>query len=204
LLRRRSSRGALLLLWLLLPASAFGADWELRAEEDGIRVYTRPVPGSPVAAMRAEITILAPVDALLGVLMDAGKLPEWFPNCPTARVLSQQADVQLRYVVTAAPWPVDSRDAIYRYRVSRDANAGSATIRVDVAPDAHPRQEGYVRVLEAEGRWRLVPAEDATKVTWEMHLDPGGSLPAWLVNRRLVETPLGALRGLRSQVTGAR
>jgi hypothetical protein len=186
LLRRRSSRGALLLLWLLLPASAFGADWELRAEEDGIRVYTRPVPGSPVAAMRAEITILAPVDALLGVLM------------------SQQADVQLRYVVTAAPWPVDSRDAIYRYRVSRDANAGSATIRVDVAPDAHPRQEGYVRVLEAEGRWRLVPAEDATKVTWEMHLDPGGSLPAWLVNRRLVETPLGALRGLRSQVTGAR
>ena len=193
-----------LFLLLLLPASAFGADWELRAEEDGIRVYTRPVPGSQVAAVRGETTIPAPVDAVQGVLMDAGRLPEWFPNCPTARVLSQEADVQLRYVVTAAPWPVDSRDAVYRYRVSRDADTGSTTIRVGVEPDAHPRQDGYVRILEAEGRWTLVPADGATKVTWEMHLDPGGSLPAWLINRRVVETPLGALRGLRSQVTGAR
>lgn len=56
-------------------------------------------------------------------------------------------------------------------------------------------------MLRAEGVWTLIPLEGSgTRVTWEMHLEPGGSLPTWLINRRVVDTPLG---GLREQVKQA-
>lgn len=185
----------------LSPAKASADSWELRADEDGIRISTRPVPGSEIVAIRGETRIPATVEALLAVLMNAEGYPAWFPNCPTARELSRNGDVQIRYTVTSAPWPVNPRDAVFRFTVSRNAEAGSAKIAVGVDPDAHPRQDGHVRVLEAEGLWTLVPGGDTgTAVTWEMHMEPGGSLPDWLVNRRVIETPLGALRGLRAQV----
>jgi hypothetical protein len=31
-----------------------------------------------------------------------------------------------------------------------------------------------------------------------MHLDPGGGVPQWLINARVVETPFEALRNLRA------
>ena len=192
--------GALLGLALWLPLGALAQDWELREEQDGIRVSTRPVPGSGIAAFRGEARVEAPLEAIVAVLMKAEDYPQWFPDCPTARELSRDGDVQVRYAVTSAPWPVDPRDAVYRYEVTRDAAAGSARIQVDVLPDAHPEQDGHVRVREAEGRWTLTPDGDATQIVWEMHLEPGGALPDWLINARVVDTPMGALRGLREQV----
>ncbi|MEZ4291465.1 MAG: hypothetical protein R3E53_13375 [Myxococcota bacterium] len=37
-------------------------------------------------------------------------------------------------------------------------------------------------------------------MTFAMHLDPGGGLPDWLVNARIVGTPFEALTNLRARV----
>jgi len=191
----------LLFLGLLLPGAALAQSWEHRTEQEGVRVETRPVPGSGIAAFRGSTEIDAPVDTLLAVLSDAERYPEWFPDCPKAFVLSQEGNTQVRYAVTATPWPVSDRDAIYRSVVERDPETGGASIRIGVEPDAYPRQDGHVRVLEAEGLWTLVPVTDSrTAVTWEMHLEPGGSVPEWVINRRVVDTPLRALQGLAQEV----
>ena len=93
------------LLWLL-PVSVAAEEWELRTEEDGIRVSTRPVPGSGIAAFRGEARVEAPVEAVLEVLMDADRHPEWFPDCPTARVLSPDFLDYLHLVKTAEGWRI--------------------------------------------------------------------------------------------------
>ena len=47
-----------------------------------------------------------------------------------------------------------------------------------------PAQDGYVRVTAIHGSWTLVPTRDGgTLVTYVVSSDPGGALPAWLVNR---------------------
>jgi hypothetical protein len=37
-------------------------------------------------------------------------------------------------------------------------------------------------------------------VTWQHHTEPGGSIPNWLVNKLIVDTPFNTLRNLRSIV----
>jgi len=184
---------------LALPARA--ADWELQRDEEGIRVWTRPVPGSAVARFRGETFVRAEIAAVRAVLGDVPRLTEWFPDCVEARTLSKEGDVELRYVVTGAPWPVDDRDAIYHIETIREPS-GLLRIEVGVRPETLPEREGRVRVQRAQGGWKLTPDEGGTRVAWELHLEPGGSVPTWLVNQRVVDTPFRALRELRARAEG--
>jgi hypothetical protein len=37
------------------------------------------------------------------------------------------------------------------------------------------------------------------EVTYEVHADPGGNLPAWVINMFLVDTPFNDLKNLQKQ-----
>lgn len=202
-----SSMSAAPIRFLLLLAAAAAAmpaaalDWELQRDEAGIRVWTKPVPGSAVARFRGETFVKADTAAIKAVLGDVPRMTEWFPDCVEARTLSKEGDVELRYMVTGAPWPVDDRDAIYRIETIREPS-GPVRIEMGVQPEALPEQEGRVRVRRAQGGWKLTPEEGGTRVAWELHLEPGGSVPTWLINQRVVETPFRALRELRARAEG--
>lgn len=184
-----------------IPAAA--SSWQLQRDEDGIRVWTRPVPGSAVARFRGETFVKAGTAAIKAVLTDVPRMPEWFPDCVEARTLSKEGDVELRYVVTGTPWPVDDRDAIYRIETIRPPS-GIVRIEMGVRPDALPEQAERVRVQRADGGWTLTPEDGGTRVAWELHLEPGGSVPTWLVNQRVVDTPFRALRELRARAEDRR
>jgi hypothetical protein len=56
---------------------------------------------------------------------------------------------------------------------------------------------GLVRVPRTRSRWEFrAQGENATAVVYQQHLDPGGMLPAFILNRAAVDNPLGTLRGL--------
>lgn len=177
-------------------------EWRLEKREDGIEVHTRPVPGSGIRAFKGEAVIAADLESILNVLRDAEHYQDWFPNCPESRLLRREESVVYQYNVTAAPWPVDDRDNIFRSVLERDAEAGAAEISIRAAPDFYPEQPGRVRVQSAEGRWRLEPrGEDSTWVLFELHLEPGGGIPDWMANARIISTPFEALTNLR-RMTG--
>ena len=58
-----------------------------------------------------------------------------------------------------------------------------------------------VRARLMFGRYTLIPkGRSATFVVVEMHTDPMGSIPSWLVNLVQKSWPLKTIQGLRSQV----
>jgi hypothetical protein len=65
----------LCLVWvsLLLFISSFSQshEWKLDKDENGIKVYTRPIEGFPVDELRTETVVHAPMAAILAVIMDA-------------------------------------------------------------------------------------------------------------------------------------
>lgn len=181
-------------------SSAAAEDWVERFNEDGIAVHTRPMAESSFQEFRGRTVVPAPLDSVLATILDGDRFHEWFPDCPRSELLERNGDVQLQYTVTAAPWPVSDRDAIYEMAVSRDESGGSALVRVGVRPDAYPLQDSMVRVEKAKGSWTLRSVDaDRTEVTFQMHLEPGGGIPAWLANARVVDTPKGAMVGLRAR-----
>lgn len=183
-----------------IPASGdtTGSEWRLETRADGIDVHTRAVPGSEIRAFKGESLIEADLETVLAVVRDSDRYQDWFPNCPESRLLRREGAVSYQYSVTAAPWPVDDRDNIFRSTLVRDAETGVVDISITAAPEAYPEQPGRVRVRSARGRWRLEPVDDArTRVLFEMHLDPGGGIPSWMANARVVSTPFEALSSLR-------
>jgi len=44
-----------------------------------------------------------------------------------------------------------------------------------------------------------VPKGDSTEVTYQVHTEPGGSVPAMVANKFVVEAPFNTLKGLRER-----
>jgi len=187
---------------LLVAAAATAAEeWTLDKQEDGIDVYTRPVPGSGIKEFMATADVESDVEAIMQVLRNSAGFKDWFPNTSESRLLARDGDVSYQYSVMKTPWPVTNRDNIFRSVATVDEATGVVDITVAAAPDYYPVQEGRVRVQKANGLWKLEPAgSKKTRVTFRMHLDPGGGIPEWLINARVVATPFEALTNLRAEV----
>lgn len=196
-------RGLLIPLVAVLAGTATAAEerWEVRVDQDGLRVETRHVPGSRFKAFRATTRVAATPEAVLGRLRDVARYPEWFPHTTQARVMEQADGRWASYIRTGAPWPVKDRDAVYVSTLETSPDAYH--IDVSVAPSLAPEVSGAVRIRQAAGYWDLIRAGDATVVTWEFHVEPGGSVPSSLANARAVATPRGALTALRAYFAAA-
>lgn len=184
---------------LLLGSSVAARAWTLDKQEEGIDVYTRTVEGSGIKEFRGIAEIAADVDAVMGILRDSDRFKDWYPNTAESRLLSREGTVTYQYSVMSTPWPIADRDNVFRSVTARDDMTGVVDIDVSAAPDYYPAQDGRVRVREAKGSWKLEPrGPEKTRVTFTMHLDPGGGIPKWMINARVVESPFEALRNLRA------
>ncbi|MEZ4355297.1 MAG: START domain-containing protein [Myxococcota bacterium] len=177
-------------------------DWQLAKQADGIDVHTRPVPGSGVVEFRGRAEVDASVEAVFAVLQDVEGFRDWFPDTLESRLLERKERSSVRYSVLDAPWPLSDRDHVLRTTSLRDSDTGAIRIAIVSDPTFHPEQPGRVRIRVAQGSWALEPLDGGrrTRVTFAMHLDPGGGLPDWLVNARIVGTPFEALTNLRARV----
>lgn len=189
-----------LIVLLCLAAPAWG--WELAREQEGIQVYTQKIEHSPIAEALAIITVESTLPALAALIMDADRQQEWIDSVDESRLLQQVSDREIYlYTVSRAPWPVADRDTVVSSELSQDRRSGIVTIRSLAAPDFLPPAEGLLRIREVDSTWKLIPRSDhKVELCYRMHSDPGGQLPAWLVNSVVVNQPYNTLKNLRERV----
>ncbi len=187
-----------LVVSLLFTQSAIAAEWELQREENGITIYTRPVPNSGIREFKGIAEVDHNAKMILALLRDSDRFKTWFPNTPESKLVERNGNVSVQYSVMDAPWPVSDRDNVLRSVTSHDDETGQIQIQVAAAPDAYPERPDRVRVKKATGNWILEPLSDyKTRVTFQMHLEPGGGIPEWLTNARVVDSPFEALTNMR-------
>jgi hypothetical protein len=175
--------------------------WTLDKQENGIEVYTRPVEGSGIKEFKGLAEVDVSVEKVLALLRDSNRFKTWFPNTPESKLLARDGDVSYQYSVMGTPWPMDDRDNVLRSVTTRNESTGVVGIEVTAAPDYYPVQKDRHRVQKAHGTWTLEPdSPDKTHVTFIMHLEPGGGIPQWMINARIVATPFEALTNLRATV----
>jgi len=192
---------------LLLPAVSFAqADWEFRKERQGIKIYTRDVAGSVMKATRAETVFDAPVGNCISVLKDVDRFTTLFPSCMYAERISDLGDtVQTQYMRLKAPWPVANRDYAFKYIFRTGDTKGAVKVITQCVPNAYPPDKSFIRLDKGEGLWVFTPTQDGrTKLVYEFHGSPGGSVPEWLANTSVVDSPLGMLENFHRLVKEAR
>lgn len=181
-------------------AYAFDSQWELEKEKKGVKVYTREKADSPLKEFKGIITISTTPHILMATLRDVANYQQWMPDVEKTKLITQTDNSQLHYLQSDLPWPVVDRDGAYSFKYTLEKNGA---VRVDVAaePTAVEPEKGYIRIPYVSGYWLFQPAtKTTTEVTYQMHADPGGSIPKWLINSSVVDTPYQTLLNLKAHV----
>jgi len=197
---------ASLFLTLALAAPVAWAQnaWEPLYDEDGIKVWRKEVPNSDFVAFRGIGKIRAPLLNVAAVIHTADREEEWMANCSEARVLGYTGRVDAyvyHRVGSPAPFVAD-RDTVLKTKTQLMAAEKSLKIEFEntVLEKMGP-VEDVVRMPTLKGHWILKQVDTyTTEVEYQVQADPGGALPAWLVNLVSKKLPLETLKGLRRQV----
>lgn len=192
----------LTLLPLLLLSEQSAADWQLKKDVDGIRVYTQEIEGSEFKEFKGIITLQNSIDSVMAVLMDIDSYPEWFYRCKQAKIIKQiNSNERQVYQQSALPWPVKDRDIVYHSRQIQDKEGGSILIKFEAISDDSISTAG-VRIERSKGSYKIEHLETGeTKVTWQSFTDPAGKLPQWLTNAMVTDLPYKSLSALRKQLS---
>jgi len=186
------------------PAVPDRGPWQWVRGDNGVAVHRRTVAGSPLHEFRGVGPIYAPIAAVLGVLNDTEHRLEWMKEA-AAQILVQQVDSStvIFYSRTKAPWPASDRDAVLRATTTFDTQKNVVRIEIEsVEHPAWPPQKGVVRMPALRGHWYFWPEKggEYTKAEYQVHANPGGSLPDWIINMVSKSIPHSTIVHLREQV----
>jgi len=181
------------------PVSA----WELAKSGDGITVYTRSVKGSGFKEYKALTKIEASLSSLVAIVEDIEAYPSWIHTCKEGKLLKKINEKETyNYTINEAPWPVRDRDAVVHNKISQNTENRVVTIEIKGIPDYIPEKTGLQRVRKIDGFWRFTPLENGSvEVVYQVHSEPGGNLPSWLVNSIVVSQPYYTLVNMQKVLT---
>ena len=176
-------------------------DWEMVKEEDGIKVYTKPVSTSDFKAFKATMTIDESIQSFLSVLYDIEGLTSWGYKLEDASLLKKSGDsLQIYYAEAKVPFPYKNRDGVYANTFKWDANAKILHVEIKLLDKYIAEKEGLVR-LTGKGYWKAkVLTSGKLEIVFEMEVDPGGGIPAWMANMFADDSPYYTMLELQKVV----
>ena len=184
---------------LLINSVAFSqeANWELRKNEEGIKVFTRQITNSKIIEFKAETTIDAPVSSLVSVLRDVESYNKWMTDLKAAKKLKTLTDnTWVTYYIASVPWPLSDRDVIFQVEQKKYNEGIKITLKSN--PDFAAHRPEYVRINKAQGEWIFIPeSEKRTKVFYQFYADPEINVPTWITNLFIVDGPFQTLKNLK-------
>lgn len=184
-------------LLLLASTAVHAEDWKLAKDEDGIKVYLSEVTGSQYKAYRGVVTVRADIATLRAMQEDVPGSCAWIHECNEQKSLKSEGDKHWSYSRFNTPWPVTPRDSVIEV-TTLEGSDGSVTRQLKGVPAYLPEEKGFVRVSKVEGLWKLTPkAGGEVEVIYQVHTEPGGSIPSWLANSFVIDAPFNTLKEMR-------
>lgn len=205
----RTASALLALLALTAMATPAFADevdaegWTKLYDKEGIEGWRRSSDDSKFHEWRGSGEIEANFYRVVAVYMDSTRSDEWVADCVTSiEVEKPDVDHQITYNRTHLPRPFSDRDFIWGEEYLYDTVEKSVFDTMKSIDHAdYPEVEGVVRgTLLSSSFYARYIDEDTTFVEVRIHVDPGGRLPAWLVNAISRSWPFITFRDLREQV----
>ena len=179
-----------------------GTSWQLVKEGKGIQVYTASAGSSGRKYIKATATLTGSLSRVQAVFRDIARQKTWVYGTKHAYLIQKTDDNHLLYYnETALPWPASNRDAAIRMTLAEDPARRMLAITQEGEPKAVPPHKGIVRVTHLNGNWTFrEDGKGQLQVTYYLDIDPGGSLPNWIVNLFVAKGPYETLIQLRDLV----
>jgi hypothetical protein len=190
---------------LFVSTMAMAEDWVVIDQKDGVTTSQKTVEGSSMLAFRGEAEVAVHASRLLGLLVDTSKGASWVDLLIESAPLQTGATESVIYNRYDLSWPISDRDYVMRRVVQVDAASRSVTTTYNSVEHAQkPPADCCVRALAHRTYWRFTALPGGrTRVEVEVHTDPKGMLPAWLVNMIQRDWPSNSIQGLARRAAQA-
>ncbi len=82
--------------------------------------------------------------------------------------------------------------------MTQDPRTHQVVFHSEAVPDFLPPNDKHVRVPETISHWEITPAANGVlNLEYYLRADPGGAIPAWVVNLALQTGPFKSMKRLR-------
>jgi hypothetical protein len=159
--------------------------WTHSGEGDGIKTFIKEAKNDPLIGLRGQGIIDAPIAQVAQVIFDNSRATEWVDSLADTRIVKKISDYeQIEYAHVSTP-PIVLKDREFLTHASVHYRPKEKTIYVTLEPadNSLVPPTKYIRGT-VNGGFLLKSIDDGKKtfLVTEMHGDPKGDVPKWIVN----------------------
>jgi len=173
-------------------------NWELKKDVNGIKIFTKKPKKFDFKIFRANMLLDDSIHAFVATLNDVEGLTNWGYKIIHTSLLKRSGDtLQIYYAEAMAPFPYKNRDGIYLNRFEWNSDTNTLFVEIEILDDYLELKDKLVRI-KGKGYWRVIilPSGELD-ITFQMQIDPGGAIPAWLANIFTDDSPYFTMLKLR-------
>ena len=177
-------------------------DWKFVAKDDNITTYTCKAEGSAIKRVKMLAEYKVDFATLILHLNDVPHYPDWVFKCYESRLVKKSSETDFFYYMkTDLPFPLTDRDMVIhssQWYTDDDLVFHAHALAADGLVE---EDEDLVRITFFESDWTITDNQNGTvSIEYYVASDPGGYLPAWLVNLAITKGPLKNMQQLEEYV----
>ena len=178
-------------------------NWTLEKEKDGIRISSRPAEGSSFKDIRVEVDVPGNIDQLANILLDIPGYTKWaYATKKSVLIKDLGPDKMIYYSEVEVPWPATNRFYYAQLELKRNTADHSMLLVSANLPDYMPVPKDLVKVPYSRGEWKITTISKKTiHIDYILQLNPGGSLPAWVLNLFSTKGPMETFENVKRKMT---
>lgn len=191
----------ILLVYMLLVSTIYTTmgqgEWTYKKEKYDTKAYTRSHPDYSIDEYKIETILEADIADVISIMTEEISYTNMFKDLRDLSFIKQTDDLIELYLIKEAPFPARDRDGYFISLFSYDER--TRTARIDITcPSTEHHRSGLVEITRCKGFWEFEQLEkNKIALTHQFIADPGGYVPAFILNMLLVNNPLMVIRDLR-------
>ena len=176
--------------------------WTEKRNQDGIKISTRPSQLSKFSDILVEADFQGNANQLLAILLNVENYPQWAYATKSASVVKKNSpDDLIYYSEINVPWPSTNRDLYAHCRLIRNPDAHSFKMTAIGIKDYQPAKNNIVRIPLSIGTWEVTTLpNNKIHVVYLLQFDPGGAVPAWLLELFSTKGPYETFANLKKRM----
>lgn len=183
-------------LTLLIQSNVSAQVYAFAELKDGIERFERREEPNDYLWTKLVTIINVPIDEVTDFTKRIDKLMNWVYACEETRLIEDNGEDVVYYIVTAMPFPMTNRDAVIKKKITKDSLTGIIH-SISETYDQYEYESELVRIPRFKAIWVFEPLENGqTKISYEFSADPGGSIPEWLKVKYASHGPMKSLENL--------
>lgn len=181
----------LFILFFMNTSFVLEANWNLKKDKNGIKVYTKMNNNSSLKEVKCITNFKSNLTGLVAFIKDIPNHPLYIYKCKSAFVIKNVNDTDLYYYhETEAPWPVGNRYGVINYKINQNKITKQVYINSVGVLGIYPKQLNKIEVKDLKGYWIFTPLKNGTvDGEYYLYLDPGGEIPSWIINFFITDGP---------------